>query len=495
MAVPAILTGQKPKKGALPILRDHPHNLFTLLGKRYHLVVHESQTRLCPQSLCKQKGSNAESRLSSLYSDVRTVYLHLIAPPSLEQRLPVIDESWGNFGGNSGDESFAASDSGAPPKVDLSTFYLSRVRDFNHFVGSFRKPAPGRPTLYFAHILLPHTPWLYFPDGRARAVTSTNAPGRNGERWFNGQLATQAWQRHLLQVGYTDKLLGKFIARLHKVGLWDKALVIVMPDHGISFRGGDLRRRPTKSNLADLAFIPLFVKYPGQTQGRVVDSRHASTLDIVPTIADTLGVTLPWHVDGTSLLKGGAGSGVVDVAGVRESYRAALAQRQAALARQLSLFGSGDWGTRFDGTGPYRDLVGSAVSSLDGRSGAFGVGARRQAREPAPAPLPPRLGTRCPHPSSARSRACRRGNRWRWRSTAGSPRSASPTATRAAARCASRSWQARTHSGPGGTRCARSCSPGLPRRRCCGSCACLWANRSARRQHARTARTGGSGGT
>src|SRR4051794_28632239 len=259
VAVPAILTGQKPKKGALPILRDHPHNLFTLLGKRYQLVVHESQTRLCPQSLCKRKGSSAESRLSSLSSDVRTVYLHLIAPPSLEQRLPVIDESWGNFGGNSGDKSAVASDSGAPPKVDLNTFYLSRVRDFNHFVSSFRKPASGRPTLYFAHILLPHAPWLSFPDGRVRAVTSTNAPGRNGERWFNGQLATQAWQRHLLQVGYTDKLLGKFIARLRRVGVWDKALLIVTPPHRGSLPRGGPRPRPTPQNPGQLGVTPLVV--------------------------------------------------------------------------------------------------------------------------------------------------------------------------------------------------------------------------------------------
>ena len=188
---------------------------------------------------------------------MRTVYLHLIAPPELEQRLPVIDESWGNFGGNSGDEIRAAASDSSGPAEGQPEHLLPEPRPrLQPLRGSFRKPAPGRPTLYFAHILLPHTPWLYFPDGRARAVTSTNAPGRNGERWFNGQLATQAWQRHLLQVGYTDKLLGKFIARLHKVGLWDKALVIVMPDHGISFRGGDLRRRATKSNLADLAFSP-----------------------------------------------------------------------------------------------------------------------------------------------------------------------------------------------------------------------------------------------
>jgi len=52
------------------------------------------------------------------------------------------------------------------------------------------------------------------------------------------------------------------------------------------------------------------------------------------------------------------------VAGVRASYQAALAQRRSSLARELSLFGSGDWGPRFSGTGPYRGLVGKSVSTL-----------------------------------------------------------------------------------------------------------------------------------
>ena len=33
-----------------------------------------------------------------LWSDARVVYLHLVSPPALEDRLPAIDESWGNFG-------------------------------------------------------------------------------------------------------------------------------------------------------------------------------------------------------------------------------------------------------------------------------------------------------------------------------------------------------------------------------------------------------------
>jgi hypothetical protein len=362
VAVPVILTGQKPRKGALPIYRDHPNNLFTLLGSRYRMRVTESQTRLCPQRLCKSKHGDTASRLSSLYSDVRIVYLHLIAPPSLEDELPVIDESWGNFG--SGSTTGTVTAGGGAPKVDLKTFYLSRIRDFNHFVASFHAPGSGRPTLYFLHVLLPHAPWLYFPDGKVRAVAKTNAPGRTGERWFNEQLAEQAWQRHLLQVGYTDRLVGKFLQRLHRTGLWNKALIVVTADHGISYRGGDLRRRPTRSNLAELAFTPLFVKLPGQQQGRIDDDRHVQTVDILPTIADVLGIKIPWRTDGTSALAGGPGSSRVDVAGVTAPYTAALAQRRASLARQLDVLGSGSWGPQLAGTGRYRGLVGKPVASL-----------------------------------------------------------------------------------------------------------------------------------
>jgi hypothetical protein len=213
-------------------------------------------------------------------------------------------------------------------------------------------------------VLLPHAPWLYFPDGKVRAVAKTNAPGRTGERWFNEQLAEQAWQRHLLQTGFTDRLVGKFLRRLHRTGLWDKALVVVTADHGISYRGGDLRRRPTKTNLAELAFTPLFVRVPGEHQGRVVDDRHVVTTDILPTIADVLGIKIPWHTDGTSAFAGGPGAGEVNVAGVKAPYAAELAQRRTSFARQLHILGSGSWGPELAGTGRYRGLVGRPVSSL-----------------------------------------------------------------------------------------------------------------------------------
>lgn len=399
-AVPAILTGKTPRPKTLPIYQDHPNNLFTLLSRRYRLVVIESQTRLCPPKLCKRKTPDTATRLSSLYSDARIVYLHLIAPPGLEERLPAIDESWGNFGADSSSGASAESDLGPrakrpkPPKIDLSTFYLGRIHDFNRFVASFHAPSRGRPTLYFLHVLLPHAPWLFLPDGRGRAVATINSPGRSGELWWNADLAVQAWQRHLLQVGYTDRLLGRFLDRLHRTGLWDKALVIVTPDHGVSFRGGDLRRHPTSTNLAELAFTPLFVKLPGQKEGRIVE-RHVRTVDILPTIADVLGVKIPWKTDGRSALAGGAGSATVRVQGVSSSYPAALARRQASLLRQLALFGSGGWGLRFAGTGKYRTLVGRRLKALHvagaagGEAAVDAVGSRLLRALPRHSPLIP----------------------------------------------------------------------------------------------------------
>ncbi len=47
--------------------------------------------------------------------------------------------------------------------------------------------------------------------------------------------------------------------------------------------------------------MPLFVKYPGQDGGEI-DDRPAHTVDILPTIADVVGVEPPWEVDGISLL-------------------------------------------------------------------------------------------------------------------------------------------------------------------------------------------------
>ena len=68
------------------------------------------------------------------------------------------------------------------------------------------------------------------------------------------------------------------VSRLRRTGLYDRTLVVVMADHGVSFRPGNCRRRVTRTNFADLASIPLFIKAPTQRKGRI-DDRPATSVD------------------------------------------------------------------------------------------------------------------------------------------------------------------------------------------------------------------------
>ena len=74
-ALPAILTGNYPERGRLPVAADYPENLFTLLGGRYRLHVQEPLTELCPAALCPPRRAPPTARLAGILSDLAVVYL------------------------------------------------------------------------------------------------------------------------------------------------------------------------------------------------------------------------------------------------------------------------------------------------------------------------------------------------------------------------------------------------------------------------------------
>jgi hypothetical protein len=213
--------------------------------------------------------------------------------------------------------------------------------------------------------MLPHSPWAYLPSGTRYSLRQ--APGWGpDEVWSGNQAAVdQYWQRHLLQLGYADRVLGRLTARLRATGLFDRALVIVTADHGVSFRAGQKRRPLSPANLQDIAYVPLFVKRPGQRAHREVLASSRNT-DILPTIAAAVGVRIPWHADGHSLL--GDRAPEPDVVLVKDAGRRFVVtaeelekRREAALRRQLALFGSDQpWSSLF-AIGPDRKLFGQAV--------------------------------------------------------------------------------------------------------------------------------------
>jgi hypothetical protein len=341
-AVPAILTGVYPKHQTLPILSEHQDNLFTLLGSRYRLHVSESLTQLCPRSLCPQARRPFGGRMGALLEDVGVVYLHLVAPRDLRARLPSVTGTWGAFLESSHERT------------------RERLGRFRAFVASI--DGSRRPTLFYAHAMFPHIPWEYLPSGRRYQGDTAEIPGFEGTVWSDDRyLVDQAHQRYLLQLQFADRLLGELLARLRATGVYDRALVIVMADHGVSFRPHDRRRAFTDTNLEDIAFMPLFVKRPGQSDGRIEDA-PVQSIDVLPTIADVLGVDVPWRMDGSSLLAPREGRRYVLIGDKKrfvEDPPALEAKRSSALRRELALFGSGLYAI-----GPNRQLLGLRVNDL-----------------------------------------------------------------------------------------------------------------------------------
>jgi arylsulfatase A-like enzyme len=98
----------------------------------------------------------------------------------------------------------------------------------------------------------------------------------------------------------TDKALGNFFLLLRKRGLFDRALIVVLSDHGEEFLDhGDFGHGP--SVYQELARVPLLVKRPGGAGGGRVVSRPVGLVDVAPTVLDLLGLPVPEGFAGVSL--------------------------------------------------------------------------------------------------------------------------------------------------------------------------------------------------
>jgi sulfatase-like protein len=324
-AVPAILDARLPRQGSKPDGRDHPLSIYDLFGRHGYQIVHsEPATALCPRRYC----------------------------PGARLRHPRVI--------------FRLNDSGRPGRL-------------RRWIDAMR-PRP-RPTLYVSHTLLPHEPWLYLPSGKQMRPAGYD-PIRyiNRPQGFHDPALTQHnHQRYMLQLGFMDRELGRLMRRLRSTGLLNRALVAVTADHGFAFEVGvEDRREVSPSNVDEIAPVPLFIKAPGQRRARV-DRSYVRSIDIVPTIADMLGLRIDWPHDGRSAFSPRTRrrrvvrlvtrdfAGVVAI-GARRLER----RRRANVERRVRLFGTGaqsllllgsPWGRVYH-VGRPQGLLGRRVNGL-----------------------------------------------------------------------------------------------------------------------------------
>jgi Sulfatase len=356
VAVPSFVDGRLPRKGTLPGVQDHEPNLFTLLGPDYRMNVSEEVTSLCPYEFCLRTIPAG----GSIWKDTRVVFEQIVRPADARASLPSISQRWTRFDEGPLQTRFRTRKK-TPAEVTRRrrSGRLTRFESWLNAVGH----GGARPELDYIHVLLPAAPREFVPDGQ-RYVTPDGALGGPGAS-DNRFLSEQQEQRAILQVGFADRLVGRVIARLQRLGIYDEAMVVVTADHGESFVAP---KAVTRDNIADIGSIPLFIKYPKGHGPSGIDDRYVRSVDVFPTIAHALGLALP-ALDGRALQDPHYhGHGSVRVATtndrvVRTSARRWARERRLSLGRRLRLFGSG--ARSVYAFGPHRALVGRPVTDFE----------------------------------------------------------------------------------------------------------------------------------
>jgi phosphoglycerol transferase MdoB-like AlkP superfamily enzyme len=151
---------------------------------------------------------------------------------------------------------------------------------------ALRSTPPSTPVYAQFVTMTSHNPFRYpSPDRRPVQVSAKDGQTMVG--------------RYIGSISYADKAIGEFVAQLKKDGRYDDSIIIVVGDHTAMSKKTLTRAdkqilekligRPY--NDVDLQRVGMIVHLPGQTEPKSSDS-VLGTVDIMPTIADLVGLDL-----------------------------------------------------------------------------------------------------------------------------------------------------------------------------------------------------------
>lgn len=153
---------------------------------------------------------------------------------------------------------------------------------------------------------IPKEPWIsrYHPR-KHRGRFARRFSGHDADRGAAALKMTEAeitWVQAIYDsnVSYQDELLGKFLAQLEQWGIADQTMIIITADHGDEQfeagrvgHGGSLRET--------LVHVPLLIHYPPALAAGTF-TEGVEVVDIVPTIADIMGIAMDPAWQGQSLV-------------------------------------------------------------------------------------------------------------------------------------------------------------------------------------------------
>jgi arylsulfatase A-like enzyme/Flp pilus assembly protein TadD len=182
-------------------------------------------------------------------------------------------------------ESFDFYDDGIVSRTNVAIGALQRAgADTSAVAKQWIAGRKEKPLFFLLHLFEPHSP--YEPPEPFRSRFSLP---------YDGEIA------------HADQIVGDFIEALKQDGIYDKALIVFMSDHGEGLNQHGEPEHGIFLYREDI-HVPLMVKLPTGARGGETAEQPVGLIDVLPTIAEVTGVKAPAGIQGRSLLHHDAAS-------------------------------------------------------------------------------------------------------------------------------------------------------------------------------------------
>jgi tetratricopeptide (TPR) repeat protein len=141
------------------------------------------------------------------------------------------------------------------------------------------EPRREKPFFFLLHLFEPHTPYEP-PDAFRSAAASA----------YDGEIA------------YVDTLVGRFIEHLKSAQLYDRAIIVLLSDHGEGL-GEHSEREHGIFVYRSTIHVPLMMKLPKQSAAGATVDRAVGLIDVAPTLVELTGGASPSDFHGLSLAR------------------------------------------------------------------------------------------------------------------------------------------------------------------------------------------------
>ncbi|ULL18855.1 DUF4976 domain-containing protein [Paenibacillus sp. H1-7] len=199
---------------------------------------------------------------------------------------------------------------------ELDYFYDGFI--LNDSLEAIRSRDRSKPFALNAMFLAPHPP-LDIPEPWYSMIRDVKLPDNVGV-WADNQSPLQLynltgmlgssytreeweriWKVYTGLVALLDHCVGRLVAELKQEGLYDNTLIVFASDHGEML--GSHRLWQKMCMYEESVKTPLYMKFPsGFTPAITRSDEPVSSVDVLPTLCDYLGIDTPEGVSGLSLM-------------------------------------------------------------------------------------------------------------------------------------------------------------------------------------------------